>query len=565
MKESLFNNISPKTEKNDNKKKSSQKGITRRELLIGAGALTATTFIGKKTLNVIEKNIDEKHINEKLEEVEERIAARNLSEATQEQVIITEDENEVIGKTFSEQIASGEPITLDESTRKAIYTHWYKKYSPGEFNYEKGLLTGIERMQPWIAEIKEVFRAHDIPENEKLVYLAIAESHFTIDAVSKKSAVGPYQITKKTARLDRFNLTVNTTWDERIDPIKSAELCAKHLKMSYEQFGHDWNMALMDYNGGFTNLYQKQLITKEKNVPITVQPKNHLIKEDETLSSIAKKYNTSTTLLMRANKLTSDNVRELQIGQKLQIPQEREEITSEKFNTWLENRINNRIKKALNEPDHTVSAGETLGKIAQENNISIEILKAVNNLSSDVIRPGMPLTIPGRSKEMRKKQILKVLSDYKENINYPGKFHAIRDIIFEQELETKAPKLEKKYRYVDIPKMSPIYLEHTIKKGETIDKITKMVFEHLSQSYAPFEQSAAFIKRAIMHQNGITNEHEIKYNDSIKLTISTRRPATLLSIANRYDVDIATLEKLNPAVLSPTAYLPENKKIRIPL
>ena len=112
-------------------------------------------------------------------------------------------------------------------------------------------------MRPWINEIKKIFVAHGVPT--KFIYLAIAESHFKINAVSNAQAVGPYQITEATSQLKEFKIIVNSAYDERLDPLKSAELCAKHLRLSYEKLGKNWDLALLDYNGAFTNEFLKSI------------------------------------------------------------------------------------------------------------------------------------------------------------------------------------------------------------------------------------------------------------------------------------------------------------------
>ncbi|PID51982.1 MAG: hypothetical protein CR972_04260 [Candidatus Moraniibacteriota bacterium] len=557
MEKNIFENISPKNEQIPAKKQSSQKGMTRRDLLIGAGASLATLAVGKKIINIAEDMHNDALLDKKLQEIEKHIAERDLSKTTHEQSQITYKEKEIIGKTFIEQIRTSDTVILDNATRKAIYTHWHEEYT----NHDKKLRDGLNRMQPWIAEIKEVFRTYDIPE--EFIYLAIAESHFDIKAVSSKGAIGPYQITEKTARLPQYNLTVNSWCDERLDPIKSAELCAKHLRDSYVQFGNDWNMALMDYNGKLTNIYRKHLLKKEETVQIRVRPTKHSMQKGETLSSIAKQYNTSVKLLKRANKLSDNMVRTLQIGQKLYIPQEREEITFEKFNTWLEEQINKAIAEEEKQPDYTVKEKDTLSKIASQTNTTIKKLKEINHLTSDVIHPGMNLIIP-KQVEKKRDAILKTLTNFKENINYPGKFYAIRDVIFEKKLDNTMRMQEKTYKYIDIPKINSTHLEYTIQKNDGIDKIAQTLHKQLTRSYKSFKQSVTYIKKEIIQQNNITNPNKIISGKKITIDIPIQQPTTLLHIAKKYNINITRLHKLNPAIRSLNAPISHNTKIRIP-
>jgi LysM repeat protein len=489
---------------------------------------------------------------------------RSFFDPTKEQLGISRREIDVIGKTFTEQVASQDQITLDEKTRKAIYAYWYKEYIPGnpDNSYEKGLVTGLERMKPWISDIREQFRAHGVPE--KFLYIAIAESHFAFGAISDQQAVGPYQITPDTAQ--RYDMILNESYDERRDPVKSARLCAAHLRHSYEHFGNNWDMALLDYNGGFTNLYREALIEKERTAPIQVRDERHMISENENLSTIARTYKTSVTLLMRANKLESGKEKELQINDELLIPQEREEITFEKFNAWLEDLINRKIAEDLTAPDYVVKDGDTIGEIAQEYNTSAEILKAINNLSSDTITPGMPLSIPTFAQEHRTQRILKTLSKFKENINYPEKFYAIHDVIFEQELEKMFTSSERTYKLVDAPKMNPVKLQHKIKPRETVSHIIDAMHAAIKKAHPAFDQSKAFMKKALLHQNprSIPVEHMVRSGDIVTLTIAVKKPATLSDLAQKYGTTIDALQELNPAVLAAHIPLPQSIKIRIP-
>ncbi len=542
-----------------------EKMMSRRDFCVGAtkilGATAALGICGEKVYDMLEDARDEKLINDKIAEIAQRIAERELRE-TAEQADITTMDNNMIGETFIEQIRTKNVITLDDATRNAIYMNWHTSYGPGGAN-EKGLTKGLERMQPWLSEIKEVFHAHNVPE--EFAYLAIAESHFILDALSDKRAAGPYQIMKKTAQSPAFNFIVTKTYDERLDPIKSAELCAQHLKKSYDHFGDDWVMALMDYNGSKTNAYQKHLMKKEQTVPIHVRTHRHTILPKETLSKIAHQYNTSVTLLMRANNLSETDTRKMRPGQKLYIPQEREKITSARFNTWLEEKINTQLSTILHAPDYVVANGDTLGAIAQKHNIALKELKSINNLTSDIIHPGMQLTIPNTSQEQKRELLLERLRAYKEYINYPGKFHAIRDLIREQGLDGATRKPEQRYTYASVEKTQKAHIEYTIQKNDTLTKIAHKLYDHIQQTYAPFEQSRAFLKSALMQQNNIPNENKISIGKTLTLTVPTKQPESLASFAHRKNIDITALQKLNPAVLSPTAPLPQDRKIRIPL
>lgn len=93
----------------------------------------------------------------------------------------------------------------------------------------------------------------------------------------------------------------------------------------------------------------------------------------DSLSLIAKRYNTSVQAIKNANHLTSDTI---YVGQQLTIPSDQQESAEQSL-------IN-----------YTVVAGDSLSVIAKRYNTSVNEIKRINNLQSDMIRIGQVLKIP---------------------------------------------------------------------------------------------------------------------------------------------------------------------------
>ncbi len=103
----------------------------------------------------------------------------------------------------------------------------------------------------------------------------------------------------------------------------------------------------------------------------------YIVQSGDTLYSIALKYNTTPNAIINKNNLSSTL---LNIGQSLKIPSD-VESTGESDDILYNN-------------TYIVQRGDSLWSIANKNNVSINELKNINNLTSDILTVGQILKLP---------------------------------------------------------------------------------------------------------------------------------------------------------------------------
>ena len=122
-------------------------------------------------------------------------------------------------------------------------------------------------------------------------------------------------------------------------------------------------MSLNNLTSTNLQIGQQLLVTSNASSNTTI----HTVRAGDTLSSIARMYNTTVDELRRLNNLSSDA---LSIGQQLIVPNAGQFI------------------------NHTVAAGESLFSIANRYGTTVAELRRINNLTSDLLSIGQVLRVP---------------------------------------------------------------------------------------------------------------------------------------------------------------------------
>jgi membrane-bound lytic murein transglycosylase D len=107
---------------------------------------------------------------------------------------------------------------------------------------------GLEISHRYEPAIRAILRNAGLPED--IAYMPHVESSYQTAARSSAGAVGVWQFTRSTGR--RF-MTIDSSVDERLDPILAARGAAAYLAEAYQRLG-DWPLALTSYNHGLNGM-----------------------------------------------------------------------------------------------------------------------------------------------------------------------------------------------------------------------------------------------------------------------------------------------------------------------
>ncbi len=291
-------------------------------------------------------------------------------------------------------------------------------------------IPGVIRSGQYLERIKLIFRSHNLPED--LAYLPHVESSYNYKAYSKFGAAGMWQFIRSTGR--RY-MQVDYVVDERRDPIASSHAAAKFLRENYRALGN-WPLAISAYNHGASGMARAKRqkgsyarIFSEYNGPrfrfasrnfypsfIAARhvAKNYqryfgYLKLDKPLQyhsvelkgyapidDVTSFFRVSAKELQEVNPALRPPVFEGQKyiprGYKLRLPGKRQKMAM-LASAMPSSIFRDRQKRSR---FYRVQRGDTAGKIARQNRVSLDDLKIANGLGRRAtIYVGQNLRIPG--------------------------------------------------------------------------------------------------------------------------------------------------------------------------
>jgi membrane-bound lytic murein transglycosylase D len=292
----------------------------------------------------------------------------------------------------------------------------------------------LERSGRYIGLMKKILKDNGVSED--LIYIAMIESGFSGKIKSKAKAVGYWQFIGGTGK--HYGLRSNNLVDERYDPVKSTEAAAKYFKGLYNLFG-SWFLAIASYNVGENRI--KSLVMKNytrdfwelarrKQLPaetrhyipkylaarmIAMEPEKYGFSsinyhQPLVFDLVTTKEPIDLKLLAKAMRIEYDELKDLNPAYKTSLVPVYDEATAVRVpQGTLEAAklaINEAVvknKKALAQAAATktrsyvkykVRRGDTLSKIAQQFDTSIDDILKLNRLNKNRLRPGMTIKVP---------------------------------------------------------------------------------------------------------------------------------------------------------------------------
>ncbi|MDZ4676397.1 MAG: LysM peptidoglycan-binding domain-containing protein [Oligoflexia bacterium] len=362
-------------------------------------------------------------------------------------------------------------VTFNEETEK--WVEYFQGRGRGHFERY------MERSTKYIPMMKKILRENGVPED--LIYIAMIESGFTGKIKSRAKAVGYWQFMPGTGK--HYGLKANSLMDERWDPVRSTEAAAAYFKGLYNLFG-SWFLAIASYNVGENRIkslvmknYTRDFweLAKRKQLPnetihyvpkflaarqIALEPEKYGFmgldyKSPMVFDVITAKDPVDMKALAKAMRIEYDEIKDLNPAYKTQyipvigdvatirVPQG----TGEAAKIAVSEAIvkNKRFLAQAEAPSklsflrYKVRRGDTLDKIAETHDTTVDELLKVNRIRKNKVKPGITLKIPTSAFNIDK---------------MPRVFHAAKS------------NSQNKNRYVPS-------LTYVVKRGDTLTQIAR--------------------------------------------------------------------------------------------
>ncbi len=284
-----------------------------------------------------------------------------------------------------------------------------------------------------------------------------------------------------------------------IDNTKDVEF----LKENYKELAEAVISAVANYIG----------------VPYTppegITTNTYVVQKGDSLYSIANKLGTTVSELKKENNLTTNT---LQIGEVLRIPTK--EIYEEEENVYI------------------VQKGDTLYSVAMANNTTVDELKKANNLTSNILSTGQLLKIPSallpESTYIVKKgdSLYSIANKYNTTVDELKRINNLTSNILSigQVLKLPSDKVS------DVEKEENT-ISYTVQKGDSLYSIAR--------KYSTTIDKIKDLNNLTTNLLSIGQVLLIPTDTNLETTYTVQKGDSLYSIAKKYDTTVDRLKQLN--------------------
>ena len=284
-----------------------------------------------------------------------------------------------------------------------------------------------------------------------------------------------------------------------IDSAKDVEF----LKENYKELAEAVISAVANYIG----------------VPYTppegITTNTYVVQKGDSLYSIANKLGTTVSELKKENNLTSNT---LQIGEVLRIPTK--EIYEGEENVYI------------------VQKGDTLYSVAMANNTTVDELKKANNLTSNILSTGQLLKIPSallpESTYIVKKgdSLYSIANKYNTTVDELKRINNLTSNILSigQVLKLPSDKVS------DVEKEENT-ISYTVQKGDSLYSIAR--------KYSTTIDKIKDLNNLTTNLLSIGQVLLIPTNTNLETTYTVQKGDSLYSIAKKYNTTVDKLKQLN--------------------
>lgn len=249
--------------------------------------------------------------------------------------------------------------------------------------------------------------------------------------------------------------------------------------------------------------------------PEEITTNTYVVQKGDSLYSIANKLGTTVSELKKENNLTSNT---LQIGEVLRIPTK--EIYEGEENVYI------------------VQKGDTLYSVAMANNTTVDELKKANNLTSNILSTGQLLKIPSallpESTYIVKKgdSLYSIANKYNTTIDELKRINNLTSNILSigQVLKLPSDKVS------DIEKEENT-ISYTVQKGDSLYSIAR--------KYSTTIDKIKDLNNLTTNLLSIGQVLLIPTDTNLETTYTVQKGDSLYSIAKKYDTTVDRLKQLN--------------------